>query len=360
MAHLYDVCEPGVLSEMLETRMVKVQRHPTLDLSIYNYTQLCAFHGQWNDVTRACRGLIVDRDGFVVARPFAKFFNLAEHDGSALPSGPVHVTDKLDGSLGIIYRDDNSWAVATRGSFTSDQALHASAVLKSRYSTAQLRPDWTYLTEVIYPQNRIVVDYGDLDDLVLLGAVDTETGRSVPLEAAGASWPGPVVEQFDYSSLEEALAAPERPGAEGLVVHFVDADIRVKVKQDDYVRLHRLVTGVSERRVWEALSQGLDLSQWLEAVPDEFFTFVTSTRDRMLSEHAASVADLESRLVELQARLGDAPRKEYAEHIMAMRDYPLHRGLFSLLDGKSVSDLVWRSLRPVEHVPVWNRTEDNA
>lgn len=356
--HLDEVCDPALLASMLAERLVKVQRHPSLNLFIYNYTQLCAFQGQWNEVTRACRGLIVDGSGFVVARPFVKFFNLSEHSGESLPGGPVHVTDKLDGSLGIVYPAGDRWAVATRGSFASDQARHASELLARKYPDAGLNPDWTFLVEVIYPENRIVVDYGDLDDLVLLGAVETSSGRSVPLADAAAVWPGPVVQEFDYVSLEEALGAPVRPGAEGLVVHFVDEDFRVKLKQDEYVRLHRIVTGVSERRVWEALSQGLDISQWLEAVPDEFFAFVTGTRDRLLREHAARVVELEDRFRILRDRLGSADRKDYAQAILAQSDWPLHRGLFSVLDGKDVSDLVWRSLRPAEHVPAWNRGED--
>jgi putative RNA ligase len=36
----------------------------------------------------------------------------------------------------------------------------------------------TVLVEIVYPANRIVLDYGGLDDLILLGAVDIATGRT--------------------------------------------------------------------------------------------------------------------------------------------------------------------------------------
>ena len=70
----------------------------------------------------------------------------------------VEVTDKHDGSLGILYpAPDGRNAVATRGAFESAQALHASELYRREYERAW-RPEsgWTYLWEIVYPANRIV------------------------------------------------------------------------------------------------------------------------------------------------------------------------------------------------------------
>lgn len=360
-AHVSDVCDPLLLEEMVTSGFIKVQQHPSEPLRIFNYTQAAQFEGVWNAATLACRGLILDENGGVHARPFRKFFNIEQVSGQHLPAGEVKVTDKLDGSLGIIYQTRAGLAVATRGSFVSDQALHASDLLARRYSQVQFPAEWTVLVEIIYPENRIVVDYAGLDDLVLLGAVETASGRSVPLEDVAALWPGPVVEEFSYSSVEDVLAAAPRPNAEGMVLHFTEPDVRVKVKQADYVRLHRVVTDLSERRVWEALSQGNDqaLAQLLEDVPDELFSFVSRSQERLRAEFAARHAELVGVFDEMRSQLGDAPRREYADWILRMREWPLHRGLFLLLDGKDVSGLLWREVRPREHVPVWGRQEVN-
>ena len=40
------------------------------------------------------------------------------------------------------------------------------------------KPGKTYLFEIIYPENRIVVDYGDYKGLVLIDVIDNETGKS--------------------------------------------------------------------------------------------------------------------------------------------------------------------------------------
>jgi RNA ligase len=359
--HLDNMFDPAQLAEMIELRYVRTRRHPDGGLTVYNYTQLAQFQGMWNTVTRTCRGLIVDDEGFVVARPFSKFFNLGEHPEGSLSTGPVQVTDKLDGSLGILYPYGEGHRIATRGSFDSEQALHATALWQRRYAERfRPEPGITMLFEIIYPNNRIVVDYGDLDDLVLIGAVDICSGRSIPLEDLGQSWPGPVVEQFPYETLAEAMAAPVRPGREGLVVHFVgdDSDRRVKIKHDEYVRLHRLVTGVSERRVWEALSEGQDLSDWLEAVPDELFDFVTATRARLLGEFARLDEEVRTRFEELVKSLPQGwQRRDFAAVVSTMR-WPLARTMYLALDGQPYGHLLWSHLRPAEHVPLFNRTED--
>src|SRR6185369_15422771 len=142
------------------------------------------------------------------ARPFAKFFNHGQPGAPGIDlTEPVAVSDKADGSLGILYPDGAGWAVATRGSFASDQARHATALLATRYPDFTPPPGLTVLFEIIYPANRIVLDYQGLDDLVLLGAVDIATGRSFGPEAV-PDWPGPVVETFGYATFAEALAAP--------------------------------------------------------------------------------------------------------------------------------------------------------
>lgn len=349
-----------LLAGMLEQRYVKTQHHPTEGLRILNYTQHAQFERVWNPVTLACRGLIVDPADRIVARPFPKFFNLADHPVETLPAGDVLVTEKLDGSLGILYPVTGGHAIATRGSFTSEQATHATRVWQDRYASVFVpRPGWTYLFEILYPGNRIVVDYAGLDDLVLLGAVDLLTGVSVPLADAAVGWPGPVVTTHPVRTLAAACALPAQPNSEGFVLHFVATDLRVKLKHEEYVRLHRLVTDVSERRIWEALSSAMDLTVWLDAVPDECFEFVVSVRDRLTTDFQAYVAEVEQRFEQVLAELPAGwSRREFAAAVTAMTDFPLAKALFSRLDGKDYTAAIWQVLRPVEHQPRWGRSED--
>lgn len=345
--YLDDLFAPGLLTEMIAAGYVKVQQHPSQPLSIYNYSETCAYERVWNDVTRQCRGLIVREDGVVLGRPFPKFFNYGEPEAAELDlAAPAVVTDKLDGSLGILYPSlfRDVWAIATRGSFGSDQARHANLVWLDKYHNRfDLPVGVTLLFEIVYPGNRIVLDYGDLDDLVLLGGVHIATGRSLGPEQF-PEWPGPRAETFGYASLGDALGAAPRLNAEGMVVHLLDTDQRVKIKQEDYVRLHRIITGLNARVVWEHLAAGLPIAELIEPLPDEFHAWALDIADDLAARVKTTAADVEA--VYSGTVNGLAPgwgRKDYA---LAVKDHPLKSALFMRLDGRDYMPLLWRQVEP--------------
>jgi RNA ligase len=342
---LNDVLDRELLDAMIAGGYVSVTCDPSQRYRIFNYTASAQYQRYWNDVTRTCRGLIVGPDDIVVARPFVKFFNYGEPDVPAA-HGPVCVTDKADGSLGIVHRRDGRLHVATRGSFTSDQALHATDVLTNRYAKFDPDPALTYLVEIVYPENRIVVDYGGLDDLVLLGAVDVASGRSVPLDAAACAWPGPVVDMFDFESFDEVLAAGPRDNREGVVVHYTEPDVRVKVKYDEYVRLHRIVTGLSTLTVWEHLKAGLPVDDMLDDVPDEWFAFVEDVSGTLVSQYAELSNELRALHADVLAQLPQgATRKEFALKVLGT-GHPMAKMVFSVHDGRPVEHAIWDLIRP--------------
>ncbi len=332
LADLFDLAE---LRRCVEERLVVARKHPSCDLTILNYTERCQYErGNWNAVTLACRGLIHDGTGRVVARPFRKFFNYGQGEGGEFdPSARVVVTDKLDGSLGILYRRDG-YHIATRGSFESEQAQHGTQVWFDRYSDTPVPVGWTLLFEIVYPSNRIVLDYGERDDLVLLGAVEIATGKSVgPNAPILSTWTGPRAETFAYPTLADALNAPPRANAEGLVVHFLDTDERLKIKQADYVALHRIVTGLNERTVWQHLVDGKSLDELKAALPDEFHGWVDEVADRLLATVERQAADVERAYSAILATLPpDHTRKDFA---LQAKTHPFAQHLFSRADGKN-------------------------
>jgi RNA ligase len=273
--HTNSLFSDAEFDEMLDQGYVRVTEHPDEELWILNYTEKAAFESKWNAVTLNCRGLIVDAFNWIVARPFPKFFNYGQESCPVIDlDEPAVVTDKLDGSLGILYpKSDGTYAIATRGSFTSDQALHATELFNRKYAGFKPPKNITMLFEIIYPENRIVCDYGDMDDLVLLGSVDISNGDNWDGSELDWDWPGPVTEQFPYQTTREALVAEPRRGKEGFVVHLLISGVRVKIKQQDYIELHRLVTGLNARSVWRAMVEDR-VDQLIEDIPDEFHGFI--------------------------------------------------------------------------------------
>lgn len=358
--NLHDLFDAHALAMALEERLVVARQHPHAPLTILNYTERCQYEkGLWNDVTLQCRGLIHDDSGRVLARPFRKFFNYGQAEGQQIaPDSPVCVTDKLDGSLGILYPIGNGHAIATRGAFTSEQAEHATEVWLERYADHFTPPEgWTMLFEIVYPQNRIVLDYGGRDDLVFLGAVQIASGKTTGPHSIPA-WPGPRADTFEYASLADALAAPARQNAEGLVIHCLTTDTRVKVKQEDYVALHRIVTGLNERTVWEHLKNGKPLSEILDAVPDEFHSWVSEVAARLTGDVERIRGEIENAYSTILATLpADASRKDFA---LKAKEHDLRTFLFARHDQRDYSPGIWDSLYPAPKISPRQFTEDTA
>src|SRR5690349_5104447 len=104
MAHITDIgFTYDELNDAVADGRVRYQKHPTKDLFIFNYTEETQFSKRWDNITLNCRGLILDDDYNIVARPWKKFFNFGERDLEIDFNAPVEVTDKMDGSLGILY-----------------------------------------------------------------------------------------------------------------------------------------------------------------------------------------------------------------------------------------------------------------
>jgi RNA ligase len=357
LSHLFDTAE---LAELIEAGYVRQQVHPKGSLTILNYTEKAQYERVWNDVTRQCRGLIVRDGSEVVARPFTKFFNYGEHpEGSLDLNARAVVTDKMDGSLGILYPSpEGGYAVATRGSFTSEQAIHATKIWWERYAdTTEVDEGITWLFEIIYPANRIVCDYGDMDDLVLLGGVDILTGR--PIRPGFFVYDGPKTKTFDFDTLGEALAAEPRNGAEGYVIRFPDHDhLMIKIKQDDYVALHRIVTGLNARVVWEQLGDGKDTAAICEPLPDELHDWVKQVASDLCGQLEEIQVAAEDEHDRIERSLPEGwTRKDYAA--VAAKS-PNRAWLFMLLDGRDPVDKIWRTLRPSGDNRPLNITEDVA
>ncbi|MBO0951695.1 T4 RnlA family RNA ligase [Fibrella forsythiae] len=323
---------------------VIIRQHPDADLFILNYTAQTQFNRVWDEHTLACRGLILNGRGDVIARPFGKFFNLDEvvttNSRPTLPDEPFVAFEKLDGSLGILYWHKNKACIATRGSFMSEQAQRATYLLQTRYAHVlpHLDRSKTYLFEIIYPENRIVVDYGDRDELVLLAVIDTATGAE---ETALPDLGFTQVRRFDGYTDMATIRAAQIDNEEGFVLRFASG-FRVKVKFTEYVRLHRILTQISSRNIWEYLATNQPFNDVLERVPDEFYDWVKTTVTTFMAQYEAIEAECKA---VFQVR---SSRKETALYFQMQR-YP--SVLFLMLDNRDYSATIWKVLRPAYERP---------
>ena len=193
---------------------------------------------------------------------------------------------KLDGACGTGYRLDGEMRGATRGSFSSPQALAAERIWKQKYA----QHDQLFLTElnhltpvceIIDPCAKQVVKY-DFVDLVLIACKNRHTGENMrheDLVKLGARIGMPVVEKIESENIEAVLQLVgnldgnaegfvscwwnPNPPAEGT---FFDEPYRVKTKGELYKLRHRMLAGITPSVLANAWRDGsiVDLLPILE------------------------------------------------------------------------------------------------
>jgi len=266
------------------------------------------------------------------------------------PTKDFYTLEKMDGSLGISFNYKGEWIFASRGSFTSDQAIKGTEFMNETVNdriSHPMNPKFTYLFEIIYDENRIVVDY-DFEGLVLLGSINTKTGDELPYELLEHSNGGSfkLVKRYEgFTDISELKGSVE-DDKEGFVVVFSNGD-KMKVKGEEYFRLHKIMTDVSTTAVWGVLSNGDSYEDLLIDVPDEFdkkikdyikelkYSFMTT------SEYFGKLFDNY-----LENRNGELPGKpEYSEWVRTFtkNEQPV---FWRMYDDKSYSDIIWRLVKP--------------
>lgn len=241
-------------------------------------------------------------------------------------------------SLGIFFRLPNGkWEWSTRGSFESEQSDIARSIFKYKYQLS-LNPNYTYLFEIIYPENRIVVDYHGECDLYLLSIIETSTGRELTydeINRLSLPFPRPKVYNDILSLTQAELQVNSYENFEGFVLDFGDG-FRCKIKSNQYVHLHRIVTQFTPRRVFDALRNGT-LDNTLKDVPDEFYNEVNEVKNQILIDFD----DILNSSKEYFNNIKFSNRKEFAEQANKF-NYPSI--LFLMLDNKDYVDQIWKIL----------------
>jgi RNA ligase len=312
-------------------------------LAVYTYTDACAFANAWDEFTRNSRGHIYHVEtGECVAWAFPKFFNLGENAESQPEKfpweGPYEVMEKLDGWLGVLYRDEGKFKVSTRGSFHSSGSVWATQAIRD-LDFGCLPEDATLCFEILTPEQRIILDYGDERKLVILAGFNRFTGEEYPRDEV-ENWARqiglPMVPLLEPMSLEELkIRQRELEKVEGFVIRFPDGR-RVKVKTDWYLGLARIMANLTPIGVWESLSGGMVPESYLMKIPEELRGLAEKYRDTLESQYRRVQDRIEQIVRPILERFGSnraSLGRFVQEHTTELG--PLRSALFPLLDGKA-------------------------
>lgn len=338
------------IESLIEKGFIRKNKHPSFDLYIYNYTAKTQYENYWIPETLQCRGLITNGKGEIIARPFIKFFNI-EQMSETLLNNSFKVFEKLDGSLGILYFHHNIPYIATRGSFVGEQAIEANNMLHTIYKNSihLLDKNFTYLFEIIYPENQVVVNYGDTKSLTLLAVIETKSSKNLPLNNFN-NLGFPIAKEYEHLKQIKHIINLNEINKEGFVLLF-DNGVRVKFKFDQYVKLHSLISEMTSKKVWEMVKGNISFDQFIDKVPDELFKWVQDKIQFFKDEYNRIDKEAEVEFKRIKELVHSKERKEMAKHIVQY-EYP--QILFAKLDNKDFSKYIWKILEPPHEIPTFS------
>lgn len=290
--------------------------------------------------------------GNIVARPFAKFFNLGEREETNLEnidfSKPHYIAEKLDGSmLHPVKNPGGEIVFHSKMGFTDIASQVTSWVYNNHPEYLQLA-EWaieygfTLIFEWCSRKNRIVIDYPE-DQLVLLHMRRNSTGTYTPrwyLEEIAKRFDIPLVNAAVYRSgtnqeyfknqLEIILS---KTNEEGYVITFEDGHM-VKVKNSWYLQLHRTKDDIAtERKVVNLIMENSldDLKSLLDA---NDLKRINAYEKEFREMFNLTVETFEEHYMLLTSGNDPYDRKRFALHV-APGWNPLSVALmFKLYDGK--------------------------
>lgn len=300
-------------------------------------------------ILRECRGLIFDKEGKLISRPFHKFFNYGEKPEEQAEGLPSEVLQKLDGSMIRPLVIDGDIRLATRKGIT-DVAMQAEtfAAGKENYITFISCMEATGCTPIFEwcsRKNQVVIDYPE-DKLVLLAIREKNSGKYVPygdVVEAGSHWDIPVVrkERLTPGLTSEQLAefAKVLTDEEGFVMVWPDGH-RMKAKAEWYVTLHRAKEAIGREKdlIKAYLTTGID--DILPILPDNYKKEVTNFLAKLTVELAQQCQRLDGIFVNIVKKMPDSfTRKDFAMEALKLHER-LRPFMFSLLPGRPCMEVV--------------------
>lgn len=235
-------------------------------------------------------------------------------------------------SCGSAFIHNGAWRLATPGAFESEQALYGTELLK-KYNWDVLPLDVTPIFEIVYPANRIVVDYDGQEFLSLLAIFDH----------SGKEWHSSRVDQIAHQGrfkrpryfTVDPLNPSFEENMEGYVIRYENG-FRVKIKSPIYSQIHKLLGYLSPKGVIELL-QGKEYGITVKQLPPAIAKSFDDIRAIVTGKYYEFTNEVE-RLFTL---VPEGTKKDKALWIQANVPQFLQGQVFAKINGKDISYKMW-------------------
>jgi RNA ligase len=113
----------------------------------------------------------------------------------------------------------------------------------------------------------------------------------------------------------------------------------MKIKGTEYLRLHKIMTEVSTKTVWEVLSSGGKMDSVLQDVPDEFYSKIKEYELELVGKFNELKEEYKLRF----SSMNTEDRKEFA---FSAKETKYPAVLFKMLNGQSPDNILWKVIKP--------------
>lgn len=260
-------------------------------LQVLDYTQKTTFEEKWDDITTACRGIVLDKECNVIMPCIPKFFNYEQLPimqrlivQDRFVKKQSLITKKYDGCLAAIFPYKDELIITSKCSFDSFVVDAAKDILKDcSFDKLRLKElNIGLVCEIIHPDTHILVDYGDLKEIRVITAFNLNDKTELSYQEVAVLLTDldcdklKMVEQVKFS-IDELEEWQETHDAteEGFVVRFQD-NFRVKFKSKEYLNCAKIASHITPSAFVDYILENWDeedcfkpLENRIAAMPDE-------------------------------------------------------------------------------------------
>ena len=320
--------------QLMEEGFLQMKKHVEYPLYLLNYTSKTQYQQQWCKELIHARGLVVAEDGEIIARPLPKFFNLPEITGwGELQEQEYELYKKVDGSLVIMFHYRGKRIFCTRGSFCSDQALKAEEIFNKKYLIQNVMKECTYCFEIIYPENKIIVDYDKIEDLFLISITHVKSGKHVNIDQASFK----TVQKIPTAGIcHTKWIVDDFENEEGYVMRFISDNLRVKIKFNNYVKKHK-GKDITPKQIKDSLKKRKPID--LDFIPDECYEEVKTIIAELEDQFRRKEKDVIEAYREIRSQ--NTSSRDVIESIKHSQHSKI---LFAIHANKPYDMLIWKLL----------------
>lgn len=275
-----------------------------------------------------CRGLVIDlKEECIVLSPFKKFRNLNEEGcqenktevilEEIKNASSVEITNKLDGSMQSArwYQGkailSGSRSLNPKNSFQLAEGYKMLNTNENLLTMLKENPDETFIFEFISLEDAHVVKYTkEQEGQYLIGIRNVYTGEQYSYKKVAEyaeKYHVPMTQVFDKSFEEilEEIQTLKSDEQEGFVVN-IDGHM-VKVKAEDYVKIHKILSKISSANVIIEYVAENKIQELLAKVPEAYHSRIEAVR-KVVDNY---VETTKAKILEYYEKAPKAEKKEF-------------------------------------------------